>query len=65
MCFSIALEMPLFVVVTKVDKSSQEQVTQTMEAVFTHLLAQKGKVALPVHSTDDVDLAVKNFRDGR
>lgn len=57
--------MPLFVVVTKVDKSSQEQVTQTMEAVFTHLLAQKGKVAFPVHSTDDVDLAVKNFREGR
>ena len=64
-CFSIALGMPLFVVVTKVDKSSQEQVTQTTDAIFTNLLSEKGKVPFPVHSTTDVDVAVKNFMEGR
>ena len=65
MCFSIALGMPLFVVVTKVDKASQEQVAQTTQAIFSNLLTEKGKMAFPVHTETDVSIAVQNFREGR
>ena len=64
-CFSIALDMPLFVVITKVDKSSPEQVAKTTQAIVDNLLAEKGKVPLPVHNTVDVHTAAHNFREGK
>ena len=57
--------MPLFVVVTKVDKSTEEQITHTSDAIFTNLLSEKGKVSFPVSTTSDVDIAVQNFMEGR
>ena len=64
-CFSTALGMPLFVVVTKVDKSTPEQVTQTTQAIEDTLLAGIGKLPLPVHDDSDVHTAAHNFRDGK
>lgn len=57
--------MPLFVVITKVDKASQEQVAQTTQAIVDNLLAGKGKVPLPVHTSSDVYTAAHNFREGK
>ena len=57
--------MPLFVVVTKTDKSSQEEVDHTTEAIVDTLLTDKGKVAYPVHTSGDVETAAQTFRDGR
>jgi GTPase len=64
-CFSIALGMPLFVVVTKVDKSSADQVAQTTQAIVDNLLAEKGKVPLLVQSSSDVHTAAQHCREGK
>ena len=57
--------MPLFVVVTKVDKCSKEQIDQSTRSIFDILLTEKGKVALPVHTAADVSTAAQIFREGR
>lgn len=64
-CFSIVLGMPLFVVITKVDKASQEQVTETTQSVVDNLLAENGKVPLPVLTSSDVYTAAHIFREGK
>ena len=65
MCFSIALGMPLFVVVTKVDKSSTDEVAHTTQAVVDNLLTEKGKVPLLVQSSSDVQTAAQHCREGK
>jgi GTPase len=57
--------MPLFVVVTKVDKSSADQVAQTTQAIVDNLLAEKGKVPLLVQSSSDVHTAAQHCREGK
>ena len=57
--------MPLFVVVTKVDKSSTDEVAQTTQAVVDNLLTEKGKVPLLVQSNSDVHTAAQHCREGK
>ena len=64
-CFSVALGMPLFVVVTKVDKSSSEQVAQTTQAIVDTLLRERGKEALLVKTDSDVHTAAQTLREGK
>ena len=57
--------MPLFVVVTKVDKSTQEQVAQTTQSIVDTLLVGNDKIAMPVHTSSDVETAAHTFREGK
>lgn len=57
--------MPLFVVVTKVDKSSPEQIAQTTKAIVDKLLAERDKEPLTINTNSDVHTAAHSFRKGR
>lgn len=57
--------MPLFVVVTKVDKCSPEQVTKTTQAIVDKLLAERHKELLAIRTSSDVHKAAHSFREGR
>lgn len=64
-CFSVALDMPLFVVVTKVDKSSSEQIAQTTKSIVDKLLAERDKKPLTISTSSDVHTAAHSFREGK
>ena len=61
----MALHMPLFVVVTKVDICDERQLEQTTQLIVQGLLQKNKKQPVVVECDKDVHTAAQTIREGK